>query len=90
MEERIGIRELRSRLSAVLRRVKRGESIVITERNEPIAVLLPNRRRTLAEDLERLAAGGHVHWAGGKPAGLERAPRLKGSPAADAVIADRR
>ena len=36
-----GIRELKSQLSAYLRRVKAGETIVITERGKPIGRVVP-------------------------------------------------
>ena len=39
--DEVGIRELRQNLSAVLRRVERGESLVVTDRNRPVAQLGP-------------------------------------------------
>jgi prevent-host-death family protein len=39
--ERVGVRELRQNLSVYLRRVRRGESLEVTERGEPVAVLHP-------------------------------------------------
>ena len=38
---RVGIRELRQRASELLRQVERGESIEITDRGRPVAVLSP-------------------------------------------------
>jgi prevent-host-death family protein len=51
---RVGIRELRQRASELLRQVERGESIEITDRGRPVAVLSPlppggPYRRMLAE-----------------------------------------
>jgi prevent-host-death family protein len=37
----VGIRELRQRASELLRHVERGESIEITDRGRPVAVLSP-------------------------------------------------
>jgi prevent-host-death family protein len=39
----------RTRLSALLRQVSRGETVVITRRNQPVATLnpVPRRRKTL-------------------------------------------
>ncbi len=37
----VGIRELRQRASEVLRRVEAGETIEITDRGRPVAVLTP-------------------------------------------------
>ena len=39
--ERIGVRELRQNASVYLERVKKGESIEVTERGVPVAILSP-------------------------------------------------
>jgi prevent-host-death family protein len=39
--ERVGVRELRQNLSVYLRRVRRGETLEVTERGQPVAVLHP-------------------------------------------------
>lgn len=39
--DHVGVRELRQNLSVYLRRVKAGETLVVTERNEPVAELVP-------------------------------------------------
>jgi prevent-host-death family protein len=39
--DRVGVRELRQNLSVYLRRVGRGESLEVTERGRPVAVLGP-------------------------------------------------
>lgn len=51
MAVRVGIRELRDRLSGYLERVRAGEQIEITDRGRPIAMLvpLPESRATIAE-----------------------------------------
>ena len=52
----VGIRELRQRASELLRRVEAGESIQISDRGRPIAILAP-----LPEDpVERLRASGDL------------------------------
>lgn len=38
---RVGVRELRQNLSVYLRRVERGESLVVTEHGRPVARLAP-------------------------------------------------
>jgi prevent-host-death family protein len=38
--ERVGIRELRREASAVLRRVAAGETVEVTDRGRPVAVLV--------------------------------------------------
>lgn len=63
-----GIRELRLRASELLGRVARGETIEITDRGRPVALLspLPERSR-----LDRLRAAGEIEPAIG---GLEDLP----------------
>src|ERR687894_219020 len=55
-----GIRELRQRASELLRRVEAGETIEITDRGRPVAVLapLPNQR-----PIERLRVSGELESA---------------------------
>lgn len=51
--DRIGVRELRQNASIYLDRVKRGESIEVTERGVPIAILgpLPVTPRSRVQEL---------------------------------------
>jgi len=57
----IGVRELRQNLSVYLRRVQAGETLEVTERGRPVAVLgpLPERARLL----DRLVADGQARRA---------------------------
>lgn len=74
----VGVRELRQSASELLRRVQAGETIEITDRGRPVAVLSPLPDRG---PLERLRAGGQVDEAVGEldelpealvlPAGIE-------------------
>lgn len=50
MADQIGIRELRDRLTATIRRVRAGETIEITHHGRPVAVLAPAR----ADRIDRL------------------------------------
>lgn len=52
MAATVGIRELRQRLSAYVRRVKRGEAFVVTERGREVAHLVP--APAFADPIERL------------------------------------
>jgi prevent-host-death family protein len=53
----IGVRELRQRASSYLRRVEAGETIEITDRGRPVALLSPIPDRST---LERLRASGDL------------------------------
>jgi prevent-host-death family protein len=57
----VGIRELRQRASELLRRVEDGESIEITDRGRPVAVLGP----LPAGPVERLRAAGDLQASEG-------------------------
>jgi prevent-host-death family protein len=52
MPEQIGIRELRDRLTATIRRVRAGETIEITLHRQPVAVLAPVRSNRIDRLLE--------------------------------------
>jgi prevent-host-death family protein len=53
----VGVRELRQRASELLRRVAAGETIEVTDRGRPVALLSP---LPAAGPLERLRAAGEV------------------------------
>lgn len=55
------MRELKNSLSRYLRRVKAGESIVVTDRGVPVARIVP---AGIPEDIARLMAEGRVTWSG--------------------------
>jgi prevent-host-death family protein len=63
MENEVGIRELRIHLSAYLRLVEGGETVVITRRGKPIARVLPIAQE-LRTRLQALCDAGIVVWDG--------------------------
>ncbi len=82
---RVGVRELRQRASELLRLVAQGETVEITDRGRPVAVLgpLPD-----GDPLDRLRAAGEVTAATADlndlPPPLELQP---GTPSPSAVLA---
>ena len=56
----VGVRELRQRASGLLRLVERGETVEITDRGRPVALLTPLPE---GSPLERLRAAGEVEVA---------------------------
>lgn len=70
---RVGVRELRQNLSVYLRRVRGGQTLEVTERGQPVAVLAPLPDADSA--LSRLIASGRAI----APVGdlLELGPPLK-------------
>jgi prevent-host-death family protein len=71
----VGVRELRQRASELLRRVEAGETIEVTDRGRPVALLTPVPE---VGPLERLRAGGELSALRGDladlPAPLALAP----------------
>lgn len=86
----VGVRELKDHASEVLRRVRAGETIVVTDRNQPVAHIIPIDMHPEEEGARRLVAEGRLSWAGGKPRGAKQRAALQGAPVADAVVEDRR
>ena len=86
---KVGVRELKQNASAVLRRVKAGEAVEVTERGRPVALLVPIRA---SDDIvERLVTEGQATAANGNRNDLPppiRAP--KGAPLPSAVLAELR
>src|SRR5205823_8062927 len=56
---RVGIRELRQNLSVYVRRVKAGETLEVTEQNQPVALLTPLPKQPMSA-LDRLIAEGRL------------------------------
>jgi prevent-host-death family protein len=72
-DNKVGIRELRQNLSAVLKRVQAGERLVVTERNKPVALLGP-----VPEDpYERAVAEGRIIPARDPSIDISKIPRIK-------------
>ncbi len=84
----VGVRELKQSLSSYLRRVRRGESITVTDHGEPIARLVP---AGMPEVLVRLAREGKATLPQRWPPEMHiPRVRLRGrKTAAEAVIEDR-
>ena len=59
---RVGVRELRQRASELLRRVEQGETIEVTDRGRPVALLTPVPEGSA---LDRMRAAGEIEPATG-------------------------
>ena len=58
MKNTVGVGELRQNLSRYLRRVERGERLIVTDRNRPVAELGPPA--SMGAELDRLILEGRV------------------------------
>jgi len=89
MQTKVGIWELKTQLSAYLRQVKRGATVIITERGRPIGHIVPISRTT-EDQLEALAEAGLIAWDGEKLDPLAPVAEVTGaSTVADLFLKDR-
>lgn len=89
-ENEAGVRELKTHLSAYLRRVREGETITITDRGDPVGRIVPIEE-SLEDRLKALADAGVIDWNGKplprrSPVAKNRGDRL----VSDIVSEDRR
>lgn len=89
-ENEAGVRELKTHLSAYLRRVREGETITITDRGDPVGRIVPIEEN-LEDRLKALADAGVIDWNGKplprrSPVAKNRGDRL----VSDIVSEDRR
>ncbi len=80
----ISHRELRNDSSAVLRDVRNGEIIEVTNHGEVTAVLVPPS----LTPYERLVAAGKVRQPAGPPVDLRRISRVRSDETTSEIIAD--
>jgi prevent-host-death family protein len=77
VEKRVGIRKLKAQLSEYVREIKRGNTIVITERGNAVGRMIPVSE-SLEDRIQTLIRSGVADWNGrklrpGKPAGRIKA-----------------
>ncbi len=85
----VGVRDLKTHLSAYLKRVKAGETVLVTDRGKPVARLEPVQAVSLPPQLEALWRAGKVHWSG-RPAAIPVGVRMTPGPSvADQIMAER-
>ena len=64
-ERRVGVRELKSNLSAVLKEVRAGRIVLITDRGRPVGRILP-AEMSVDEKLQEGTRRGLWAWSGRK------------------------
>jgi prevent-host-death family protein len=80
METTVGIRDFKARLSEYMRRVKNGQSLLITEHGKPVGRILPVET-SLQDRVEMLRKAGLIEWNGKKlqrikPPAVNRSDKL--------------
>jgi prevent-host-death family protein len=89
-EVRVGTRELKNKLSEYLRRVKKGQTVIITERGNVVAQIIPPQQ-TIEERIWAMVDAGLADWNGRKmkpyqPKIINRSGKLM----SDIILEDRR
>ena len=84
--ERVGVRELRRQASAILRRVAAGETVEITDRGRPVAILV----KTEPSGLARLEREGLLRPAQGNLAELRPVRLPAGAVAPSTLVSEGR
>lgn len=85
----VGVRDLKANLSAYLRRVRDGATLVITDRGRPVGRIVPERA-SLGDKLHDLAAAGVIAWSGEPLPPAAPPARARGArTVADLLLEDR-
>ncbi|MBI4601806.1 MAG: type II toxin-antitoxin system prevent-host-death family antitoxin [Planctomycetes bacterium] len=85
----VGVRELKARLSAYLRLVKKGAVLVVSEHGVPIGRIVPEAAPAKAR-VEQLLRSGLVAWNGKKLPGRSPVAKARGArPVAEILLENR-
>ena len=82
------VRDLKTHLSAYLRRVKDGEQLIITDHGEPCALIQPFPPRNEEAQLRMLMGNPNISW-NGKSMVLPEPVAIGGKTMAEMVLEDR-
>ncbi len=82
----VGIRELKAKLSSYLDQVKKGDTVIVTDHGDEVALIVevpPDRKAVLS-----LVASGRAHWSPGKPKGCAGV-RVRGKSLSRTILEER-
>jgi prevent-host-death family protein len=88
-ERRIGIRELKSKLSECVREVRKGQTIVVTERGRAVARLIPDTM-SVGERLAALKNSGGIQWSGRRLGRAKPVARVRGKRTVADLVSENR
>jgi prevent-host-death family protein len=88
-ERRIGIRELKAKLSECVREAREGRTIVVTERGRAVARLIPNAT-SVRDRLASLKTAGGIQWSGRPLARTKPVARLRGRRTVANLVSENR
>jgi len=90
--KKISSREFKNRQGRYLRRVGKGETLLVTNRGKPIAKVIPvDEWETLSyeEKLDELVRQGHIRRGRGGPLKPIKPVPLRGRPLSETITEDR-
>ena len=92
--QRVGSREFKNRLGRYLGAVRKGQTLLITDRGTPVAKVSPpeqdgDSQLTFSDVLKKLEAEGKIRLPK-RPLGKFRAVKSRGKPGSQMIIEDRR
>lgn len=90
--KKVGSREFKNRQGYYLRRVRKGETLLVTDRGKPVARVSPASEweaLSVEEKLNELARQGHIRRGEGGPLRSIKPVPLRGKPASQIIIEDR-
>lgn len=88
-EMTVGVRELKARLSEYLHKVRTGETILITDRGQPVGRIVP-AGQPLEARLDAMIEAGSLAWSGQKLEPLAPVAQVRGkNSVADLLIEER-
>ena len=89
-EVRVGTRELKNKLSEYIRRVKKGQTVIVTERGNVVAQLIPPQQ-TIEERVWAMVDAGLADWNGKKMTPYQtKVVNRSGTLVSDMILEDRR
>ncbi len=89
VEQYIGIRDLKAKLSECVRDVKAGGTVVVTEHGRPVARIIPEPR-PIGDRLRAMAKAGEIVWNGGVYRPALPGARVKGARTVSDLIVEER
>jgi prevent-host-death family protein len=89
LEQHIGIRDLKARLSEYVRDAKAGGTVVVTEHGRPVARIIPEPR-PIGDRLQAMAKAGEIVWNGAAYRPDVPAARVKGTRTVSDLIVEER
>jgi prevent-host-death family protein len=93
--ERVSISRLKDQLSAYLKKVEEGQTLIVTDRNKPVARLEPiSRNESESDRIARLVAQGVLTQPKAPPLSIaeirRRRPVVLGAGVLEALLEERR